>query len=158
MIEVKCPKCGAVYEVSSSQIGAKAVCEICGTEFIIKSMSPNSHIKRMNVPSKEQIKKIFRQVSRNGNQKDVEFITPIVLKYFQYILYILDVLLSVVSVIVVVMCPFFSFQVKISISFLIVCIGLPLSILLTRVSYEFMVAVFQIVYHLREIRDKIDES
>ena len=147
-MNTKCPHCGTSYEVSASELGHEGVCEKCGKSFVIRATASATN-KHIIVSHKGNGKAEYaRQRSKRHEFDDVEFISSTIGKLMQWIGYIGVVCYCVVFVIACMKREDF-----ISVPFAL--LGMVFALLMIRLWYEFVVAIFEIVRHLREIRTRL---
>jgi len=157
-MEAKCPHCGTAYDVAAGEIGIKAVCETCHTEFVIGGQSRSAQPKRIAVPFRVTGKTKVNPIARSAmsDRGDVAFISPTIAKILQWLGYVACLICGTIQIGIGIRC-IANYEGMIG-TFMIACtlVVLPIAMLFVRLTYEGVVALFEIVRHLREIRDKLD--
>jgi predicted Zn finger-like uncharacterized protein len=157
-MEAKCPHCGTAYDVSAGEIGIKAVCETCHTEFVIGGQSRSAQPKRIAVFSRVTGKTKVNPIARSAmsDRGDVAFISPTIAKILQWLGYMACLIYGIIEIGIGISC-IANHKGMIG-PFMIACtlVVLPIAMLFVRLMYEGIVTLFEIVRHLREIRDKMD--
>ncbi len=143
-MDAKCPQCGSIYEVGIEDIGVITICESCGKEFEIKAVTSDAHSINTGKKAKPRL------------HGDVLFIAPTLCRILQYIG-------NVLSVVVFIALGFNNLPERsnpplVILLFLACMVGMLISLLIVRLWYEFSIAFFEAVRHLRQIRDKIEIS
>lgn len=157
-MEAECPKCGTVYDVSVGEIGAKATCAACHAEFIVSGKNQSASPKRIAVPPRSAARKNTDLMMRvmMSNRGDVAFISPTIANILQWIWYAVCVVGTICMIHVGIMVLHYGNRMAGFMTIACTLVALPVALLFVRLAYEGIVALFEIVRHLREIRDKLD--
>lgn len=166
-MDAKCPQCGSVYEISEEDIGVIATCESCGKEFEVKAVPSGARKIDMGKKAKPRLHGIesvkysaLLSAERNRNTEsdnDVLFIAPTLCRILQYVGYVLSVVVFAGLGIKNLIEGFNHLEPLIGVLFFLACVvSMLLSLLIVRLWYEFSIAFFEAVRHLRQIRDKME--
>ena len=52
---IKCPYCGAVYDIEENECGCRARCEVCGKCFVIGHVLSYSEYRELSEPARSPI-------------------------------------------------------------------------------------------------------
>ena len=157
-VDAKCPKCGTLYEVAVDEIGTKATCENCHAEFVVGGNKREARPRRIVVSSRPDGKSTSKPGVRSvmPDRCDVVFISPTIAKILEWICYIMCVVSAISCFVMGVLLVSQGDRQHGAEAIVATIIALPLAILIVRLIYEGIVALFEILRHLREIRDKLD--
>lgn len=160
-METKCPHCGTVYDVLENEVGTRVTCNICNKDFIVLSTRKCANQKKRIVVSNAKDSKTMHSHTVGSvfvDRGDVAFISPSIARILQYILYIVSVVIAFVQLGAGVMLISNGDAEFLKTGCILIAsslVGLLIALLLVRLFYEGVVALFEIVRHLREIRDKL---
>ena len=136
----KCPHCGTEYEVEEGDIGKYTNCLSCGKGFVVKRKGSLGRKVVSQYSGKDPV--------LGSDGKDVKFVAPLILTILQYLQYVAVILVGR---------KWFCYFMKIE-EFDIaaqIVIAMLAALLSIRLEYEFFLAIFEGVRHLREVRDKL---
>lgn len=151
-MEAQCPHCGTIYDVVKDDCGQLVMCESCGKKFAVEFK--HSHVAKSSLTKSRQ----FRIGKICGNSDgDVHFIAPSLCCALLYIGNILAVLVGMIGGVGNAYVEIKNLEPLRAVFVLGVWfIATVFGLVIIRMWYELTVAIFEIVRHLRQIRDRKD--